>query len=550
MRRSWLNLFSSYGFNYRENPGGGASYQEFYLPDSIYFTERTQNRVRSGYGHNFRVGSDFYLNKKNTLTAAFLFRISDQENTSNINYTDLNSLRQITRQTLRQDNEIEDEVNLEWDVNYTRTFNKKDQKLTADIQYRRSSEVENSDLVESVFNSEANSYLPDLYQRSLNDENDRNLLIQMDYIHPLGKEGKLEFGTRNTLRRIETEFIVEELNENIWSSLPNFTNHFNYDEKIYAVYGIYGNKIERFSYQVGLRSELTDLITELRETNERYDKNYLNFFPSAHITYDLKKQNSLQASYSRRLNRPRFRDLNPFFTFSDARNIRSGNPDLNPEFTNSYEIGYLKNWEKSSLYQGVYYRQTVDVIQRVSTVEGDGITFTRPQNLSARDAYGVEANISKDITNWWRVNLNGNFYRATTYGSAFGEAMSSDTYSMNSRLNSRITFLKNVNYQLNVNYRAPEETPQGRTKSMYSIDMAFNKDIMKGKGTITFSVSDLLNSRKWRSETFGSNFYSDSEFQWRARQFMATFSYRLNQKKQNQRERRGEGDGGGEDMDF
>ncbi|CAN5530260.1 hypothetical protein BH23BAC1_BH23BAC1_33200 [soil metagenome] len=142
MRRKWFNLFSSYGLNYRESPGRGSAYQEFYLPDSTYYTNRIQNRLRSGLGHNLRFGSDFFINDKNIITASFLYRISNQDNLSNIQYTDLNSLRQITNRTLRTDNESEDQYNLEWDLNYSKTFNKKGQKFTTDIQYRLSNETE------------------------------------------------------------------------------------------------------------------------------------------------------------------------------------------------------------------------------------------------------------------------------------------------------------------------------------------------------------------------------------------------------------------------
>lgn len=549
VRRKWLNLFSSYGINYRESPGSGKSNQIFYGDEFTTYTDRTQDRIRSGLSHNFRIGSDFYINENNTLTASMLYRISDEENTSEILYNNrYSNMPDLVSTTLRKDKEIEDESNWEYELNYDKTFKKEDQKLTASVQYRAGGETEKSNIDEIVLSDGSGSDEEPLFQRSLNKENSENFLFQTDYVHPFNKEGKFEVGLRSTFRIIETEYRVEELQENEqWINLEGFTNQFNYDEAIHAFYGIIGNKVNNFSYQAGLRAEYTDITTELLETNERNDKDYFSLFPSAHLTYELKNDNSLQASYSRRLNRPNFWNLNPFTSFSDARNIRTGNPDLDPDFTNSFEVGYLKNWPKSSVYSGAYYRQTTDVIQWLSRAEGD-TTYTRPENFGTMDAYGVETNYSQDLASWWKINLNANFYRAITTGTAFEEKLESDTYTFSGRLNSKITLWDAVQFQQNVNYRAPEETPQGRRKAFYTIDLALNKDIFQGKGSLTLSVRDLLNSRKWRNETFGDNFYSESEFQWRARQVTFSFSYRLNQKKAAQRE--GEGgnyEGGGEE---
>lgn len=547
VRRKWVNIFSSYGFNYRKSPGGGTTYQEFYKGDTTTFSNNIQDRLRKGLSHNFRVGADFTLNDKNSITASAFYRISDQKNHTDVFYNTYNNFSSVINKTLRQEEEIEDRYNIDLELNYTKTFDREKQKLTAAIQYRDGGETEDAEIIENSFNE--NSYVPNTFQRSLNKENNSDILLQADYIHPFGTDGQWEAGYKSTFRKIDTKYNAEEQGEaGNWESLPDFSNHFIYNEAIHSVYAIVGNKINRFSYQGGLRAELSDVKTELRITNDKNDRTYINLFPSAHITYDLKNENSLQASYSRRLNRPRFWNLNPFFSLSDNRNIRSGNPDLDPDFTNSYELGYLKNWEKSSLYAGAYYRHTTDVIQWLSRLESDTITYIRPENFGSMDAYGIEANISKDLADWWKVSMNGNLYRAITEGEAFGEPLKSDSYTVSGRLNSRMTFWKTVNYQTNIFYRAPEETPQGRRKAFYSIDMALSKDILQGKGTLTLSVSDLLDSRKWRSETFTENYYADSEFQWSSRQFRLTFSYRLNQNKNTQRERSGsfEGEQGGE----
>ncbi|WPP52830.1 outer membrane beta-barrel family protein [Catalinimonas niigatensis] len=553
-RKSWMNFFVNYGVNYRRSPGRGSSYQEFY--DEEYITRRTNDRVRGGLSNNFRVGTDFIINEYNTITASALYNVSDQDNNTDTWYRDYTLDNVLLERTLRTDMEHEDEENQEYELYYKRTYDKKGRELTANVQYRESGEVEDAN--QNEFEGfEEEEMISSLVQRSLNDENERQWLIQADYIYPFLENAKFETGVRNTLRQINNAYIVEEQEESgDWISLPGFTNTFNYDENIYAAYAILSNKTGKWSYQGGLRAEATDITTHLVQTDEKNDKDYINFFPSAFLTYQLTKTNSLQASYSRRINRPGFRELNPFSSFTDARNFRFGNPDLNPEFTDSYELGYLYNYASGNVYFGAYYRFTDDVVERVrwsETVDSLVVTFTRPQNLSTQNAYGFELNGSRDLFSWWNVNANMNFYRSITEGEFDGQALNADTYTMSGRFTSKWKIPNIFDIQFSGFYRAPEETTQGRRKAFYAFDLGATREIMQNKATLAFNVRDLFNTRKFRYETFTDSFYESTEFQWGVRQITLSFTYRLNDIKGRQRgdrERGGGGERGGDDMEF
>jgi outer membrane receptor protein involved in Fe transport len=554
-RTNWVNFFVNYGVNYRRSPGNGNSYQEFFGADTSYITRRTNDRIRGGLSNNFRLGTDFIINEYNTITASALYNISDQDNNTDTWYRDYTSDNILFQRTLRTDREHEDEENQEYELYYKRTYAKKGRELTANVQFRQSGEIEDSD--QNEFEGfEEEEMIPSLIQRSLNDENERQWLIQADYIHPFLENAKFETGVRNTLRQINNAYIVEEQEESgDWASLPDFTNTFNYDENIYAAYAILSNKTGKWSYQGGLRTELTDITTHLVQTDERNEKNYINFFPSAFLTYSLSKSNSLQASYSRRINRPGFWSLNPFSSITDARNIRTGNPDLDPEFTDSYELGYLYNYSSGNVYFGAYYRFTDDVVERVrfaETIDDEVITFTLPQNLSTQDAYGFELNGSKDLFSWWNVNANANFYRSITEGEFNGEALNADTYTMSGRFTSRWKIPNLFDVQFSGFYRAPEETTQGRRRAFYAFDLGATRDIMQKKGTLALNVRDLFNTRRFRYETFTDEFYESGEFRWGVRQITLSFTYRLNDIKGRSRGERGEGGGfeGGDDMEF
>jgi len=545
VRRKWVNLFGNFGVNYRERLGGGITNQQFFREDTTFFTDIDRDRTRTGFGFNTQVGADFYLNPKNTITTSFLYRQGEDDNFNETIYRDYDENRVLTDITSRVDNEKEDESTLEYNLNYRREFDRKGQVLTADIQFQNNDEVENSSIVERPVDEELNPIDGDpLFQRSLNDESERRLLLQTDYTHPLGEEGKIETGYFSTFRRIGNDFRVEELAGEDWVTLPNFSNIFDYDENIYAVYGTIGNKFGRLALQGGLRAEYSDIRTELRETNEVNDRDYLNLFPSVFVGYEFDGENTVQASYSRRIRRPRFWDLNPFFSFSDNRNIRSGNPNLDPEFTDSYEISYLKYWDKVSISSSVYYRHTTDVITRVTTVINDSTTLSRPENLLEEDNFGLEFIASADVGKWWKVNGSFNFFRAITDGGNLGEEFSADTYAWTARVNSRMTFWKEVDLQLMFNYRGPEDRPQGSREAYYYLDANISYEIFGGNGTLNLNVRDVFNSRRYRFTTDIEDLYATGDFRRSIRTITLGLNYQLNQKK----DRRGGGrrDGGGD----
>ncbi|MEP1033101.1 outer membrane beta-barrel family protein [Ekhidna sp.] len=555
-RKDWINFFTNIGVNYRRNKGSGFSEQSFFnaSPTSPSFTIRDRSHDRGGLSYSTRFGSDIYLNDQTTLTLSFLYRFSDENNETQLIYND-SYASGADSLTLRNDNEGEGDENIEYALNYTRNFKRSGQKLTADFQYQNNNEQESSDLIQSI-GTNNNNQLPFLFQRANTDEIEERFMIQSDYIHPFSKDGKLEFGTRYTDRLVGNDYVVTEQNENgIYEVDSAFSNEFEYEEDVLAIYGIVGNKLGKLSWQLGLRYELTKLITYQKTNDIRNDQNYSNFFPSMFLTYQLTETQALQASYSRRISRPRGRRLNPFSSISDNRNYYVGNPNLQPEFTDSYELGYLLNFEKSSIYSGLYYRYTEGVEQRLRSTDENGITFTRPYNVSIERSYGIEFNVSQDFSDWYRVSGNVNFFRSYVPGGSvtFGDEVvtynEANATSLSSRVSNNFKFKKLFDAQLNVNYRAPRNTVQGKSLTVTSVDIGLSRDVLKNKGTVAFNVRDLFNSRKWRSETFNENSFQYSEFQWRSTTATLSFTYRLNQKKQREKNNeRGEdyGDGGAE----
>lgn len=541
-RKKDFNFFGSYGVRYRKYPGYGLSTQRFFEEDTSYYYERNREHTRGGLSNNLRVGMDYYLTPSFTITGALTYNTANQENNVDLEYLDFSEEGILGQEVIRNQLETETKDNWSLGLSLKKTFKRKGQEWSFDWQFADEEDLEMADLFEQNLTF---ANVDDITQRSSNTEDQQNWLLQSSYVHPFGKKGQFETGFRGTHRLIENVYLVEQLGEEgKWSPLADFNNDFAYLEDIYAGYAIIGNNTEKISWQLGLRGEYTFISTELKVTNDYNEQEYFNLFPSGHLSYKFSKENSLQLSYSRRLSRPRFRLLLPFSNFSDSRNFRAGNPTLRPEFTDSFEIGMLQNWDTGSLLSSVYYRYRTNVIQRVTTVDENDFTTSMPVNLSFQHAVGFEFSWSQDISEWWTLSANANLYREQTEGSFEGQDLSAEAFTMNGRATSKMKLAGNLDFQTTFRYSAPRNSPQGSRKSLYVVDLGLSKEIWQGKGTVSFAVQDLLNSRKWRSITEFENYYAESEFQWRARQIVFSLNYRLNQQK-GRGGKRGDGDGNG-----
>ncbi len=535
-RRNRLNFFTNLSFNQNRSPGGGRSDQRFFLPDTNYSFLRDRRQNRGGFDWNLRFGADYYLAENQTLTGSFIYSPSQRKNFVDIEFRDLDANGEEVRVVNRSDVEDETSSEVEGNLSWQKTFGgNKDHKWTADLRYSLEDDRENSNITQDTIG------VPGTFlQQVANVEFQRSTLIQTDYIKPLGEKRSYETGARMTLREIENDYrLSDQADDGSFIPDPDFNSRFLFTENVYAGYGIYNDAIgNKITYQVGLRAEVTDLRTEVGDGDSINPRLYANLFPSAFFTYSFSPLSDLQLSYSRRISRPGFRTLAPFFGFSDNRNFFSGNPNVNPEFTDSYEAAYVRYFEKGSLYSGLYYRHRTGVIERITVVEErNGQEFTRffPINLAVQDAYGLEFNFQYEFAKWYEVNANLNLFYTETAGDFEGEDFGATNTSSSGRLVNRFEFW-NSDLQLSFNMRGPAQTAQIRRLGIYTMDLAWSKDFMKGNATLTVSVRDLFNNRIRRYYTtgnIGEGGYFDNygTFQWRVRQITVNLNYRLNQRK-------------------
>ena len=542
-RTQKMNLFSSFGTNYRKNRGKGFSTQQYTGFDTSFAYNQTSRRTRSDRSVEIMAGVDYFIDNNTTLTASVLIDAGKENNLNSINYQDFNAAGQVTKSIIRIDDETEKESDTEAEISFKKKFpGKNDKEWTVDIQWTNSGEKESSNYMQDNVNGGER-----LIQRSANPAYEDNILMQTDYVTSFGKEGNFETGFKGTIRKITNEYLVEEqTNGGTWLVLPAFDNNMEFTEKVYAFYGMISNKIRKFSYQFGLRGELTDMRTGLIKTNQLNERNYFNLFPSGSFSYELGDMNTLQLSYSYRINRPNFRNLTPFADFSDPRVFFVGNPNLNPEFTHSIEAGNLTDWGKGSFLAGFYYRHKKGVIERIRILDTvSGITNIIPVNLSTQNDLGLELNFNLTAYSWWKLTSSLNFFRSQARGQYNDDLLESETVSWTSRTTSRMTFFDQLDFQASFNYQSPRINTQGKELSTYSIDLGLAKDVFKSKGTLTLNVRDLLNTRRRRSIVDIPGYYSSSNNLWRPRQINLTLNFRLNQQKIQRDSEEDDNEGGG-----
>ncbi|MCW3107078.1 MAG: TonB-dependent receptor [Segetibacter sp.] len=534
-RHKKVNFFINYGIAYRRQPGKSSLYQEVYGKDTTFILKQNNVGMLRGFNNNIRGGLDYYFTENSILTGSYLFRRNDSKRITDIRYEDyFNNTSKVNSISTRNQNEDEVEQNSEYSLIYKKSFEQKGHEFVAEVKY-----LDNWESSRQLFTQ--NFFLPNgsedvskaIIQKSPNDEFEKQWLLQVDYTKPINKEGKFEMGLRSNFRNMENDYLVTGKNASgDFVPLPGLDNDFFYRENINAAYGILGNKSKKISYQAGLRAEYTDVKTTLAETHQVNPRSYMNLFPSAHFTVELARQNAIQLSYSRRVRRPVYDDLSPYMTFSDSRNFFSGNPDLNPEFSNVFEVGHIKYFDKGSFSSSVYYRDTKGKIERIRRVNAEGNSSTKPENLSSEKSFGTEFTSGYSPYKWWKLDFNFNFFHADIDGSNIINSYKATTYSWFARQTSRFMFPKNFDVQLRGNYEAPQKTAQGTRKALYYMDLSMSKDVFKGNGTLTFNVLDVFNSRRNRYITTGPNFYTEGNSQYRRRQINLTLNYRIKQSKQ------------------
>ena len=540
-----FNVFANYNFNYRDDISDGYTLTEYYNGDYDYdptienhddatqITEQLTYRNRNRKGHNVRGGFDYYFTDNDILTFSTMFRQSKGHNLPSVTYIDNFPFENIQNFSRRTENWYNDRPMMEYTLSYDKYFGSKDNSLKASVRYFNNSDTEWSDIVDAEFltQDDMDNDIPSLSinQHTQTQENQENLQATVDFVHRYGFS-VVELGGKYTGRWINNNMMVTENG----ITLEDYTHDFDYNQQVAALYGSYGREFGRFSGQIGMRYEFTLIDTYLKGTNSGNNQNYHDIFPTGHLNYSLTEVDQIQASYARRIRRPWYGQMAPFHSFNDDRNIRTGNPELKPVYTDSYEFSYLRFWEKGNINFTTYYRHSTDVIRQFTTVIDD-ISYSRPENFGISDDYGVELVASLDIFKWWNINGSINFFKSNTVGDWNNRHYTTDSYNTFARLVTKFRIKNVCDLQITGRYMGPREEPLGYRDANYWCDFAASRDVFNKNATISLNIRDVFGSRQHGGESWGDNFWQYSESTWSTTSVTLNFNYRINQQQNKRR---------------
>jgi outer membrane receptor protein involved in Fe transport len=512
-----FNLFSNFRYRYVKQVGNGSLFRTNYNNNvPLSFLDQTIHLERTWKIFNLYIGSDYYFNENNTTTFSYFHRNNKSENKIDYVLNFLDSSKNIDSVIRNTEHYKEPQRADRIELNHVKTFSKKGQKLTLDVQYDFWDDDENENIKEQKENV-INTLI------SKNIESSKDLLFQTDLNLPSTESTHFEVGLKGEIRNIDSDYKVWD-NSVLIDSLDNLLK---YKERIYGLYAQYGNRKHRLQYLIGLRTEHSYTKSTDRNNQFKTDKKYTNLFPTAHLTYNFNETTNLQISYSRRIRRPRFGQLNPFGGIADRRNIRVGNPDLNPMYTNSFELGFLKRWNGLMLNPSIYYQKTTQLFETQVTLN-DGVVISKPINSGEENRLGIELALQLSPYKWWRLSNEFNFY---TFNQKGIYNVEDNTWS--TRLNSRIR-LQDFIFQTSFNYQGQRNSGQILTKSILWADLSLGKDLFGDKASVTFNLRNIFDSRIRKQLITGENYDILRNLRFSGRRFSVTFTYRFNRSKKDQ----------------
>ncbi|MGJ1431636.1 TonB-dependent receptor domain-containing protein [Sphingobacterium spiritivorum] len=529
-----FNYSGSYNFNRRNMVGGGLT-NNTYLNNNSQINN-TEDSERKGINNMVKLGVEYSPNAKTTIGISGNLSIRDNDRRNDLNYNYFNH-PELSGTSFRGSRQKEDDLGYDLNLDFSRKFAREGEELTANFMYGRDTEDGTND-----FNQTYSSGLPATSRLNKTSEDGKNMNIQVDYTLPFSKDSKLETGYKSIIRKSADTQFSDTLDNVSGNYFPDYdiSNDFDLTNSVHALYVNYQNKLtDKISYQIGLRGEQTYLTSTYfkkdpslpaNEIETVAKQNYFRLYPTAFLTYALgEKGDKIQFSYSRRVQRPRGWQVNPFEDVSDDMNRRQGNPNLLPEDIHSFEMSYAKFYDKWNILATGYYRRMKDVMQpyiyEVDTLSS--VTRSRWENLTNSSVAGLELISKVNATSWLDFTVNGNMFYNRIDGNADFGIKESDGINWNANLTSNVKILPSLSGQLRADYNAPRLLAQGKTKAMTGIDVGLKQEVLNKKGSIMFNVRDLLNTRKFGGYINTAQVNSSFERRWMKRMFMLSFSYRF-----------------------
>jgi outer membrane receptor protein involved in Fe transport len=491
----------------------------------LFQSSRPINDGRMAGGN---IGFDYFMDNRNTFTVSGGLRrgkFGDNEFTNIIRDTAFDALTTHSTGTSNSNG------NFTWNnyngkLSFKHNFAKPNKNITADVNYDYSKNSNLQDIATQYFNADNSANGPLSEQRTSGSGTSDNLTMQTDYSNPISDKIKLEAGLRGSIRNSNSNnlnFLMDSATGK-YMNLPALNSKYKYTDQVYAGYVTFSQKIKGFTYQLGGRIESSKYSGELVDSSETFSNSFpLSFFPSVFLTQKINDKQDIQLNYSRKINRPNFWQLIPYYDFSDPLNISVGNASLVPEFTNLFELSYDVNFKNgNNIIATAYYRSTNNLISNYQYWDknpnpafNDSVFISSFVNANSSEAYGLEIISVNKLADWWSLTSNVNLYNSKINGSNLASNLSNQKLSWFGKINSTFTLPARFTLQLTGDYTSKTILPPGRgggggnhwgggnlstangySEPIYGFDAALKKDFLKDKSlTVSASINDIFRTR-------------------------------------------------------
>ncbi len=529
VREGKINFFASGNYFEFKGKSTNTTDRTDYVNGLTSILKESSKPSRDGRMSGGNLGFDYFIDNRNTLTVSGGIRKGKFGGSELMNITRDTLLNGTTTHTYGTSNSTN---NFTWDnyngkISFKHNFAKPNKYITADANYDYSKNMNEQDLGTQYYNADNSPSQPLFQQKTTGNGTNNNLTIQTDYSNPVSDKIKIEAGLRAAIRNSNSENNNYIMDESIgkYVSVQGLDNKYKYTDDVYAGYVTFSQKIKNFTYQLGGRVESSKYSGELIDSNQSFSNSYpLSFFPSVFLTQKINDKEDIQLNYSRKINRPNFWQLVPYYDFTDPLNVSVGNASLVPEFTNLFELSYDLNLRNgNNIIATAYYRGSNNLISRYqywaknpNPAYSDSVFISSFVNASSSEAYGLELTSMNKIAPWWSLTENVNLYNSKINGSNLsGTVNSTGKVSWFGKINSTFTLPANFTLQINGDYTSKTILPPGRggggerhwgggnlaTANGYALpiwgfDAAVKKDFLKDKSlSVSLSINDIFNTR-------------------------------------------------------
>ena len=538
-----INLFGNYNYSYWKG------YNDLYLrrnfrnavtKDLETIFDQESNMVHSSNYQQLKVGMDFYANKKTTLGVVFSGYLNPNLN-NGANTTFLKNADNVVDSIVTATNTDKGKSNnFSANFNLRHSFDTTGKEFTVDLDYLSYYQTKDQFFVNSYLNPDFTTRRPDGQLKGTLPANINIYSAKTDFTFPLKKSAKIETGLKTSYVTTDNDALYQNNTPSGYVIDNGKTNHFIYKENINVAYINYSKQIKKWGLQAGLRAENTNAeghqVGNSTRPDSSFTKNYLNLFPTVYVSYEANKKNTFSINYGRRIDRPAYQDLNPFYYFLDEYTYEVGNTLLQPQITDNIELSHTYN---GFLTTTINYSKTnnvfTDVIKQVTS---ERKTFQTKENIASKTNYGLAVSAYFPVTKFLTTNIYSNIVHDAYKGALDGGYLNVNAFIFFANISNQLKFKKGWSAELSGFYRGKGIESQLVMDPMWRLDAGLQKQVLKNKGTLKLSVRDIFASQKFSGYVKYQDIDISINNHWDSRSASLTFTYRFGKPLQNQQPRK------------